>query len=155
MQGFVIQVYLLAASLLYCSSGYLSDQVKRFLGPEMIAVLSEPDKVETYEVKGQRNKEATNRIADFEIITKTRELRVIEITRLQKKLLAESTFRFNQRKRCAFVPSKAFRFIKGDKKVDVLLCFGCREVMFAYKGDQRIEDFDDEEKFFRDFVDKI
>jgi hypothetical protein len=54
--------------------------------------------------------------------------------RLVKVLLDKNSY-LGTTTLCAFDPGVAYRFWKGSKSVDVLICFKCNELCFGTKGD--------------------
>ena len=64
-----------------------------------------------------------------------------QIERLQLMLLDENTYLFDVVKKCLFLPEYAFRFVRGDRSVIVLVCYSCEELTFVYGGRELLEDF--------------
>jgi hypothetical protein len=118
----------------------ISPKVMEFLGNDIIDILKNPDKVESYRVKFQKTGKGSN-LGGYPVTAKGPELAPKQIERLQAILFDANTYLFDVVKKCLFLPEYAYRFIRGDKQVIVLVCYSCEELTFVFEGRELLEDF--------------
>jgi len=121
------------------------DPVKEFLGSEIIEILSNPERVQTF-VVGPELAESTvpekNQLGGFPILKEGPKLTPEQIKPFQTLVLDKGSYFFERDKRCLFRPDTGLYFIKGEKDVEVLISFYCAKWLFFYQGDEKMEDFD-------------
>ncbi len=88
--------------------------------------LRKPDKVESFEVE-------SDGFSKFAILPKSQPVSAPVASELAKIFLDPATFD-DYIKGCGFSPAVAFRFTKGDKAIDVLVSFQCRELQIQPAG---------------------
>jgi hypothetical protein len=89
---------------------------------EFSPFLRRPDKVESFEVVQKTP-------IKFEILPTPQPVSAAMASELAASILDPKSFDNNGGKACGFQPGVAFRFWKGDKAVDVLICFRCSELL--------------------------
>jgi len=141
----------IAAVYLSCRQGTAPDEGKKmgteispkvtgFLGNDIIDVLRSPDRVESYKVKFQKTGKGNN-MGGYPVTAKGSDLAPKQIERLQAILFDANTYLFDVVKKCLFLPEYAYRFVRGDKNVIVLVCYSCEELTFVFEGRELLEDF--------------
>jgi hypothetical protein len=95
------------------------------LGPAA-AILEAPGQAEAYGIRPRPIR--PREIADLEV-TLTRPMTPHTSTRLAAVLTDDSTYDFETYKPCAFVPNVAFRVRGARGTAEVILCFGCSELV--------------------------
>lgn len=123
--------------------------VRKFLGSEILAIVSKPDKVLSFRVN-PRDDEGAEMLGPHEITQKGPRLSFHQQQRLINILLNEQTYDFTSAKRSFLVPKFGFRFFKGSQSVDLLVDAQYRkELMFCFKGETKKEDCDSVCKLLR------
>lgn len=117
-----------------------SRQVIEFLGNDIIDILKNPDRVESYRVKFTKTGKGNN-LGGYPVTAKGPDLAPKQVERLQAILLDGNTYLFDVVKKCLFLPEYAFRFVRGEKNVIVLICYSCEELTFVFQGRELLEDF--------------
>jgi hypothetical protein len=124
----------------------VDSRVQAFLGCEIIQILAQAKRVESFRVKAKPNPSLPqkNRLGNYPIEEngQGRNLTQAEIKDLQKLFFSENSYYFEASKRCPFLPDMGFHFVKDDQSVEVLFSFSCNLWLFFYKGDEKLEDFD-------------
>jgi len=118
----------------------ITQKVMDFLGSDIIDIIKSPDKVESYRVEFHKTGKGEN-LGGYPVKGKGPDLAPKQIERLQLMLLDENTYLFDVVKKCLFLPEYAFRFVRGDRSVIVLVCYSCEELTFVYGGRELLEDF--------------
>ena len=121
-------------------------RVQQFLGCKIIQVLAQPERVESFKVKSNKNPNLPPeiRLGEYPIEPdgQGRNLNDMEIKNLQGWFFAEKNYHFGMEKRCRFRPDMGLHFVKGDEAVEVLFSFSCNLWLFVYKEEEKLEDFD-------------
>jgi hypothetical protein len=91
-------------------------------------VLAGADRAEALGVKPRPPGARPLEIADLQV-TRTQPLEPSLAKRLAKELGEAGTYEFGPTKRCIFVPNVAFRIHNGGATAEVVLCFGCAEMV--------------------------
>ncbi|MGH7201402.1 MAG: hypothetical protein ACREJB_12405, partial [Planctomycetaceae bacterium] len=124
-----------------------TDEVRKFLGDGAITVLAALEDIEAFRIEPRPAAAGERSIGGFPITATAKPDRALA-GRLAAILLDESTYLFDQRKRCAFEPGVALRLRSGGRTLTVLLCFRCHELMVIAQDEQgremhrAVEDFD-------------
>ena len=121
-------------------------RVQQFLGCEIIQVLLQAERVESFEMQLDKNPDlpAENRLGEYPIKSggQGRNLDDIEINNLRTLIFAEQSYHFGMEKRCRFRPNIGLHFVKGEEAVEILFSFACNLWLFVYKEEDKLEDFD-------------
>lgn len=106
-----------------------ADGVTARVGAEAADVLAAATRVETFRLKPERAQEGDRGLGGY-VITKDGPAegkeRAAEVAGL---LLDPRTCNFDRLKRCEFVPGVGYRLWKGERSVEVVLCFACEQVV--------------------------
>ncbi len=109
--------------------------------------MTEPVRVEAVRVKGDNAEfpgdKADQHIGGYEITSKPVAVSEEDVQTLLNTLGDSDTYGWAFAKGCQFYPGAAVRFVGKDRKVEILFCFGCEELMVLLDG-ERVggEDFD-------------
>jgi hypothetical protein len=103
-----------------------TDKVKERLGPEILAVLQGATRVEAFRIEARAAKPDEKEIGGHPIKATGAEPKREFAQKLAAVLTDEKTL-FGQQARC-FLPGVAFRLWKDKESVDVLVCFGCKNL---------------------------
>jgi len=139
---FFIGVILLMVTACSLKSAVISPQVKDFFGEKALAIIGNSDRVESFRVNSTQDESSPKAIAGFPIIRQGTDLSGEQLTQIQSLIFDEKSYRFGVEKMCKFRPEMALRFVKNGESVDVLFSFVCDLWLFAYKGQEKIEDSD-------------
>ena len=124
----------------------VDSRVQAFLSCEMIQILAQAERVESFRLKAKPNPSLPqkNRLGNYPIEEngQGRNLSQAEIKDLQKLFFSEQSYYFEASKRCRFLPEMGFHFVKNEQSVEVLFSFSCNLWLFFYKGEEKLEDFD-------------
>ena len=123
----------------------IAPQVQKFLTCEIIAILSQPDKVESFRVKAIKADASIpvkNQLGHYEINEQGQDLTGKNLDLFQALVFSEKSYIFDMEKRCRFYPNVGLYFIKDDKSVAVLFATSCSLWQFVYGDDEKLEDFD-------------
>ena len=123
-----------------------SPKIQAFLGDEIIAVVSAPDRIEPFllEAAFMPDPSLTGPTAIGGYTWKARgaDLPAVDIQWLSNLIMSQSSYDFEIAKKCPFVPEVALRFHRGTDHVDVMVSQSCAMWQFE-KGDAaKLEDFD-------------
>jgi len=116
-----------------------SDRVKELLGPKVMAILSDADRVEVFRIDGYsqagelRHKPGP-RMGGFLVIGQGDDQGKEFARDLAAVLFKDQTYFDNPRDKC-FWPGVAYRVWKDKQRVDVLMCFLCDNVALTAKDD--------------------
>jgi len=125
-------------------------RVQKFLNCDIIQILAQPERVESFRVKpiADSSVPAANRLGNYPIEDngQGRDLTKTEIKDLQKLFFAKGSYYFRMEKRCRFRPDTGLHFVKGNKSVEVIFSFSCDLWLFVHKGKGKLEDFDPVQK---------
>jgi hypothetical protein len=115
--------------------------VDTFLGRETIEILRHPAKVETFRVRSFTQAEklagAVNR--DYPVTATGPTMDAEFGRRIEQVFLNPDTYDFGGSKLCIFDPGVRFRVWSGDRHVDLMLCFHCKEFEFVtYAAGKRV-----------------
>lgn len=134
--------------------GKPSHQVRTFLGEPAVAILSNPDRVQTFRVYGSRGApapatETREKLDGYPLMAKGADRDAAFGNRLARVFFSDKSYQFNRGKGCIFDPGVVFRVWSGARYADIILCFHCsdfRIIVFGENG-QKINDvgqqFDD------------
>jgi hypothetical protein len=119
-------------------------QVQQFLDCEILKILSQPEKVESFTVEPKEDSTLPerNRLGPYPIKEQGRNLTTEELKDLQKLLFKKDSYHFGMEKRCRFKPDMGLHFVKGNEAVAILLSFSCNLCLFVYQKEDKLEDFD-------------
>jgi len=121
-------------------------RVQEFLTCDIIQILAQPERVESFRLKPKPNASLPdkNRLGNYPIEEngQGRNLSQTELNNLQTLFWAENSYFFKASKRCRFRPDIGLHFVKGEQSVEVLFSFSCNLWLFFYKGEEKLEDFD-------------
>ncbi|MEK8020920.1 MAG: hypothetical protein VSS75_028955 [Candidatus Parabeggiatoa sp.] len=124
----------------------VDSRVQAFLGCEIIQILAQPERVESFRVKAKPNPSLPqkNRLGNYPIEENGQGINLtqVEIKDLHKLFFSEKSYYFEASKRCRFLPEMGFHFVKNEQSVEVLFSFSCNLWLFFYKGEEKLEDFD-------------
>jgi len=115
-----------------------------FLGPQIIDILSKPDRVESFQLLAETTDEtlpAKNQLAGYPILKVGPLLTASQIQTVQTLVFSEASYLFDISNRCPFRPDTGLRFIKADQEVDLLWSFACELWKVVYQGHAKTEDF--------------
>jgi hypothetical protein len=105
--------------------------VSELIGSKTRAILTGATKVEAFRIRGEGSSDPQRlivaKVGGYEAVAKSTPSRPV-VDRLLAALLNENTYRWGGRTRCIFVPGLGFRFEKGSEAVEILFCFGCKDV---------------------------
>ena len=105
------------------------------LGPELIALLQEADRVEPFRLKpnldGTPSAPGRPSLEGYEIIARGKPLGPDFAKRLAASILNDKNV-LGVRDWCGFMPREAFRFWRGKASAILLLCFQCNEIHINY-----------------------
>ncbi len=119
-----------------------SKAVKEFLGDEILAIVTNPDKILSFQLNPQDD-QGPEMLGPNEITGTGPALSPQQSKILIDVILDEKTYDFTSAKRSFLVPTFGFKFIKGDKEVALLVDAQYRnEVMFVFNGKEKKEDCD-------------
>jgi hypothetical protein len=130
-------VLLTGIALYGCNSGKPSadlepsDELKRILGADTIAVLTSANEVETYRIDHEsylpeKRKREGERINGFLVTRKGETQGSAFAAKLRTILLQDSAYN-GDRAKC-FDPGVAYRFKSGERTVEVAICFMCNNL---------------------------
>lgn len=121
-----------------------SPRAAAFLGPEVAAILSQPDRVETYLLESALAPDAIGpgSVAGYLWKARGTPLERADVAALRSLAFSDTSYDFENAKKCPLVPEYDVRFIKGDAAVDVLFSFQCTMWEFVHKNVRKREDFD-------------
>lgn len=121
-----------------------SPRVAEFLGPDVVAILSAPDRVEPFLLEPALSADAKGpgTIAGYAWKARGAAFEVADLRAFQNLALDAASYDFEIAKKCPMVPEYAIRFMKGEAAVDVLLSFQCTMWEYVYKDARKREDFD-------------
>jgi hypothetical protein len=103
-----------------------TDKVKEHLGAPILAALKGATKVEAFRIEPRAAKDGEKDIGGFPIKATGAEQKEPFAKKIAAVLTDEKTL-FGQQARC-FLPGVAFRLSNGDGSLDVLICFGCKNL---------------------------
>lgn len=123
----------------------VSPRVLDFLSCEVIQILSQPERVESFLLEPEEKPELDEqyRLGPYPIQVNGQgsNLEGQNLKKFQKLVLAESSYVFGMEKRCRFEPFMGLHFVKGDKAVEVLFS-RCMLWRFISTNIDKLEDFD-------------
>lgn len=146
--GACISILLLSCTFYFaCDKGFdpgggPSEKVVKFLGNEIIGLLKDPDRVESFRIGLMKDPKAKDNLAGYPILFRGREMAPKQMEILRSIFLDEDTYLFDVVKKCLFLPEYAFRVTKNGEVLVILICYNCEEVVFVYKDKELLEDFD-------------
>ena len=122
-------------------------RVQKFLTCDVIQLLSQPDRVQSFRVKPEKADSSisiANRLGHFPIESDGQGLNLegANLKRFQKLVFSENSYHFGMEKRCRFRPDMGLYFVKNDKGVEILFSTSCNLWLFVYGGEEKLEDFD-------------
>ena len=118
-----------------------SQKVKMFFGDDIIDIIRNPDRVESYKLKPKKSKKGKT-LHGYPIVKKGNNLTTEQISSLTSILLDEKTYDFTIAKKGFIFPEYAFIFQKGENRLTVLVCYYRKELMFFHGNRELKEDFD-------------
>jgi hypothetical protein len=112
-----------------------SSAVKNFLGNDTVAILANADRVECYRIDGSvrhitTTPPSTQAVLGYAVLSTGPTQNAAFAGRLNAILFDQKTYRFDAVKTCIFEPGVVFRVWRGQRHVDVLVCFKCDELRF-------------------------
>jgi hypothetical protein len=129
-----------------CEGVMVEPRVLDFLSCEIVQILSQPDRVESFILEPQEEPELDEkyRLGLYPIKANGQGLNLEgdNLTLFQKLVFAESSYIFGMEKRCRFFPDVGLHFVKGDKAVEILFSKSCKLWRFIYGEEDKLEDFD-------------
>lgn len=111
------------------------------INTEVIEILTDPDKVTQFKVLPSQRNTSEKKEAPFTKSGEEIELDHSQIDEIKKLVLSDSSYYFNMKKSCPFVPDIGLRFTK-KKDVIVLISFMCNQIKFIYDGKDVLLDCD-------------
>lgn len=140
---FWLLVGAVATGVYLVAFGPLDPRVVTLLGgPDGVATLSGPDRVEAWRIDGgpwPSGKPAGPALHGYPVLSGPVPVDADAAVRLVRVLRRADTYLFDAAKGCVFSPGVVVRFTRGERSVDVLLCFSCDELSVVPGGR---EDFD-------------
>jgi len=123
---------------------------KLFGGTEGLATVSGATKAEAFRVgeyskdrKEGKKKDGKESVGGYLVKGKAHKVDKDQLAKFTKVFKNPETYRFDVAKACIFGPGVIVRFTKGDSRVEVLLCFSCKELAIYVDGKETgFEDFD-------------
>ena len=123
------------------------------MGNDIYKIISSPDAIEIYKIETQKNT-SKNNINGYPIIKNGGELSGSEVKSLKSILLDEKTYDFELTKRCPFLPEYVFQINKGEKKLNLFVCYSCEKITIIYKTKKIIVDYINVRPKFQHITDK-
>ncbi|HSI35882.1 MAG: hypothetical protein ACAI43_27445 [Phycisphaerae bacterium] len=128
----------------------LAAEVRSFYGPAGVAVLSAPDRAETWSISSSR----WDRPAAAAPATRPAEVDPAAARELAAALLDAGNFDFFTAKGCIFRPDVGFRFYRAGRSVEVRFCFTCGDVSVKSPDGGGLFDFGPGEARIKSLVDR-
>jgi hypothetical protein len=122
--------------------GVISANVKNFLGRDILNIVENAHRVQSYRVDFHRSAKKDGTLGGYPVIATGSELAPKQVEILRSVFLDERTYRFDVIKKCLFLPEYAFRMMWGDDECLLLVSYSCKEVTFIHGGSEKLEDFD-------------
>ena len=127
-----------------------SGRTRKFLGDEMVAVLQDAERIESFRVRPATREEihkGDQIAARSKILQVGPELNGRQVARLKAILLNDNSYVWDSAKDCDPRPEILFRVHHGDSYVDVAVCLECSMWAFSLNSDappfsRKWEDFD-------------
>lgn len=112
------------------------------LSAEMIEILGTPDIVESFSLNWRfiKNMDPNKTVGGYEILYPGSNLTEEQVTRLKQVFFKETSYLFDNKKRCNFMPDTGLRYHKDGQKLDVVLSFHCEMVIF-YDGKRAFKEY--------------
>ncbi len=150
----VSRIIIFIGSFFICCSCYASgthqeveakasadSEVLKFLGPERLAIISNPGKVEAYHVDWQKKPPGNHMtIQGYPVIAKGSDLNAKHTEILKTIIFTSKSYEFQSAKRTHLRPSYILRFIRGTDNVNVAIDFNSRQWAFFFRGNVAEED---------------
>lgn len=123
-----------------------SARVRAFLGPSITTTVENADTIQSFTVGRLMIPDPDSTREWFSpfhpILAWGPTLRPSQARVVVGAIASSSSYDFSDHKLCSFAPVMGYRFVHGDRKVDVALCFSCFEWSFSDGRERRGEDFD-------------
>ena len=100
-----------------------SKKLSEKLGEEAVDILRGAEKVEAFRLNPDREAKGDKQVGGFVVTAEGKSLGKESVAALAELLLTDETYTGQQSK--CFLPGVGFRVWKGDKSVDVAVCFMC------------------------------
>lgn len=121
--------------------------IEAFGGPEGIAVLKSPARVEIYRVdastgskhckRAWKAKPGNRKVVGYPVVAGPVQPTAITLKKLQNWFVQTGSYRFGDRSNCAFCPGYVLRFVGEHASVDVLVCFDCKDLLIRRASQER------------------
>lgn len=139
---------LLGGAVAFAAKSVDPQVAKLYGGDEGVAVLQKPDSVEAWRIGPdyivpKPGADAKNLMHSHPVLSGPVKVDAATSAKLGTLFRDAKSYDFEVAKGCEFRPGVLVRFTQGKNQIDVLICFGCREVAI-YHGDKKVghEDID-------------
>jgi hypothetical protein len=110
-------------------------QVERAFGKENYAFFEAAEKITVMKVE-REGKDG------YTVVSQEKTLAPAEVAKLREYLLSDSSYQFERRKKCVFVPDYAFKFQDKNKEIVMLVSFSCPQIKVLLNNHVIIIDHD-------------
>jgi hypothetical protein len=136
----------------------LDARVAAFLGADLISILADADRIETFLLQpslAPENGTGPDFVAGYRWKARGADLAPAQIAAFRALLFDAGSYDFDVVKKCPMVPEYIFRVHAGGRSADVQLSFGCTMWAVADSGDWKVEDFDAATEALRAVVETV